>query len=273
MQAMDSIVGNDDLKKQINRIFMKAIKTYKPGVNYKHNTGILFHGVPGVGKSMIIGAILKDYVYPYELFIHKELNKSTLTSSKINKTAKVVDDLRKQIKNDIHHIYILEIDEADDILKRRTHNRHYAGELTSSMLKLIEGIDSPDNKIVLAATNYIGDIDYAIKTRFNMVIEILPPSKEELKLMIKKLIVDEYDICDYSESMLEIWAKHAKGFTGRDISKISIELDDLLWELRNVNSVTKLGFEHINMSIAKRISYNSRIRKLAKEHTIEGERE
>jgi len=251
MTGMHEIVGCEDLKKELKRSFKRMINTDWSKSKRIPPKGIILYGPPGTGKTTIMKAILSEYVTPYDKFIHLNLNKKVLADKNINLTGDKIDKLFLKIKEDSEKIYILTIDEADDIFMARTAGRAYAGELTSNLLNNIEGLSSPTNFYMIAATNYIDHVDLAIRDRLDKQIKIDYPTKEELRKLYLMYIISDFEICDYSEAVLNNWVEHSNGFTGRDITHIANSLEDIQYDLQESNPKATINSSIINFEITQ----------------------
>ena len=68
-------------------------------------------------------------------------------------------------------ISILFLDEFDSIAKSRDNDpTGLAANAVNTILQMMDGIESPDNVAVMAATNYPWNLDTAILRRFNKKI-------------------------------------------------------------------------------------------------------
>ncbi len=131
----------------------------------------LFHGVPGVGKTLaakLLGKYTQRRVFRVDL--------SMVTSKYIGETEKNLAALfdRAQSRD-----WILFFDEADALFGKRTdvkdsHDK-YANQEASYLLQRVEDFDG----LVILASNFKANLDEAFLRRFNQVIRFPFPSREE----------------------------------------------------------------------------------------------
>lgn len=224
---MDKVIGFDSIKRILNTKIRKIIDKKDKRSKF---TGCLVYGTPGCGKTMFLEALLNDLIYPNELFIVKMIDKSNIAVGQINETAKKVNALFNTIKSDQDHIYVLVLDEAEDVFMTRTKAGAYASELTGSWLRNIGGINSPSNYFILAATNYYIRCDPAIVDRLSVKHRLHSPECLERYALIKIMIVDNFEICGFTDEWLKRWAQNSTGLSGRDFTHVQDRLDDREYE-------------------------------------------
>ncbi|NQU87664.1 MAG: ATP-binding protein [Mariniphaga sp.] len=144
----------------------------KPG--YK----ILFYGPPGTGKTFtatLLGKRTGRDVYRIDL--------SLVVSKYIGETEKNLSKLFDKAQN---KDWILFFDEADAIFGKRTNVRDahdkYANQEVSYLLQRIESHPG----LVILASNFKSNIDYAFTRRFNSIVEFKNPNEKERELLWKK---------------------------------------------------------------------------------------
>lgn len=148
---------------------------------------VLFHGVPGTGKTLtatLLGKYTKRDVYRIDL--------STVVSKYIGETEKNLSNLFDKAA---YKDWILFFDEADAIFGKRTNVRDahdkYANQEVSYLLQRVESHPG----LVILATNFKDNIDDAFIRRFQSICEFnMPSSVERFELwklnLPKKLKLD-----------------------------------------------------------------------------------
>ncbi|HSQ85312.1 MAG TPA: ATP-binding protein [Desulfobacterales bacterium] len=253
---IDQIVGFDYLKRVMRTRFKKMLRPNYLTSGMKVPHGIVLSGPPGCGKTEFMSAVVETYCSDSNVFKVDVVDKSNIAKGQINETAKLVNKYFDEIRKDQSKIHILYIDEADDLFVTRKHNKSYASELTGALLRNMEGFNSPNNYYILAATNYEGNIDPAILDRLELNYTVLPPSQIERKQLIELLITSKFDICDISEDWLIKWSgKMTQGFTGRDFTKVQIRLDDILFELQEIDENARISTLSVSMELTKQSGY------------------
>lgn len=174
---------SDDIKGIINAV--------------NHNIGInkfLFVGKPGSGKTESSKQVAR--------LLNRELlmvDFNGLIDSKLGQTSKNLTSLFDSI-NDIAHTskIVVLFDEIDALVLDRINSQDLRemGRLTSTFLKLLDGLDS--EVVIIATTNLYKNIDKALTRRFDAVVDF-----------------DRYnnsDLIEISELLLEENLKYFKGF-------------------------------------------------------------
>ncbi|KNC96486.1 uncharacterized protein SPPG_08076 [Spizellomyces punctatus DAOM BR117] len=145
--------------------------------------GVLLHGPPGCGKTMLAKALAKE---SGATFIN--LHVSTLMEKWFGESQKLVS----AVFTLAHKLQpcIIFIDEIDSFLRERKSQDH---EVTAMMkaefMTLWDGLATGDMRVlVLGATNRPGDIDQAILRRMPKRFEIKLPDAEQRKRVLSLLL-------------------------------------------------------------------------------------
>lgn len=168
---------------------------------------ILYEGPPGCGKTLSAKILAASIGVP---FVHVPLE--TILSKYYGETTRKLAEILAAA-NDLGTCVVF-IDECDSIgLSRdsQTEIHEVTRRTLSVLLRHIDGMDGPQNSILLAATNHKEDIDAALMSRFDVVVSFPLPDAETrtaiLTLYAKHLSQDELN----SISAL------TDGFSGREI--------------------------------------------------------
>lgn len=125
-------------------------------------TGILLYGNPGTGKSSIANAIAAY------------LNCNMVTIDMTNFANLDIAGITTTINADSAR-YVILLDEIDVLFSNRDEtNNKDQNEAISKLLLLLDSVQSPDNVVFVATTNYIDRLDPALirKGRFDKKLEI-----------------------------------------------------------------------------------------------------
>jgi len=203
-QSLKDIGG---LRKVINEVEETVILPMtQPQLFKKFNIdspkGILLHGSPGTGKTMIAKAIANK---TKSTFI--SLSGSELVHKFIGEGAKVVKDLFKIAKEKSPTIIF--IDELDSVAAYRLDSSTGADrEVNRTMTQLLvemDGFHESDKIKIIAATNRLDILDKAILRpgRFDRIIEVGLPDEQErkeiFKIYLEKLPLGKYDLNEIVE--------------------------------------------------------------------------
>ncbi len=110
------------------------------------------------------------------------INLSEIISSKLWETSK---NLSQAFKYAEENDYIIFLDEFDSISKTRSDDKEL-WEMKRVVNWIIQLLDfGSDNLIVIWATNYIENLDSAIRRRFEEVIKFDKPNEDQIRMYIK----------------------------------------------------------------------------------------
>jgi SpoVK/Ycf46/Vps4 family AAA+-type ATPase len=154
-------------------------------------SGIIFYGPPGNGKTTFAEAFATD-----SGFCFVKVSAATFVNRYVGTGANKVKELFTSVKEKMakeNKGCVFLIDEADSIIQRdgviansSTGNEY--SNVTNQMILEIDNLKNCNKKIiVILATNFLEKLDDAMirNGRFDTKIEIGPPSKEDIKNIIK----------------------------------------------------------------------------------------
>lgn len=172
---------------------------------------ILFYGLPGTGKTMLVKALANELEVPLHL-----IKATSLIGDHVGDGASKIHDLFKKASENSPSIIF--IDEIDAVALHRSFQslRVDVSEIVNSLLTEMDGISENEYVITIGATNNPSSLDYAIRSRFEEEIEFKLPNDEE-RLAILKNNLKTMPL-DY-ELNLEKIVKLTKGLSGRDIKE------------------------------------------------------
>lgn len=176
------------------------------------NSSLLLYGPPGTGKTSI--AHLISYKTKLPLVV---VRLDSLVSSLLGNTSK---NIRRIFDFANSRPCILFLDEFDAIAKARDDSKEL-GELKRVINSLLQNIDEFNkSNILIAATNHHEMLDSAIWRRFPMRLEILPPQKNDIQLLLKKyLSKTKYDFKD-NEKKMKMLSEALNSLSAADIKTI-----------------------------------------------------
>lgn len=174
----------DHIDKRLDE-FVSRRKWYEDrGIPYKY--AILFHGVPGTGKTTLAKYIAGKCNRQLVTLSPTELSMTTpYLSGRIALMEDIDCDMSTMARSD---------DLASGVgrgKKDAKGNQHTAN--LGDLLNAIDGINCASDCIIIATTNHIDKIDPALKRkgRFDDVIEVKPLGHNEIVRMVKFFFEDE----------------------------------------------------------------------------------
>jgi len=214
--SFDDIGGLQNIKDEITRSIVLPTQyeeLYKK-FGCRAPKGIIFHGLPGTGKTLMAKAIAS---LNNANFI--SVKGPELLSKWVGESEKGLREIFKKAKQAAPCVIFF--DEIDSIVPAR--GRGSDGSATErilcQMLTEIDGVEDLNGVLILGATNRLDIIDPALLRpgRFGMTLEFKEPTLEErieiLKIHLKgKPIADDVDLLELAEA--------TDGFTGADVMEI-----------------------------------------------------
>jgi len=182
-------------------------------------SGVLLHGPPGTGKTMLAKAVANQ---TDATFI--KMAGSELVHKFIGEGAKLVRDLFELARQ--HQPAVIFIDEIDAIASKRTDSKTSGdAEVQRTMMQLLSEMDGFEERgdiRIIAATNRFDMLDRAILRpgRFDRLIEVPEPDTagREQIFQIHTRTMNVADDVDY-ESLAEL----SDGASGADIKAVCTE--------------------------------------------------
>ena len=181
-------------------------------------SGVLLHGPPGTGKTMLAKAVANE---TNATFI--KMAGSELVQKFIGEGARLVRDLFELASE--HEPAIIFIDEVDAVASTRTESKTSGdAEVQRTMMQLLSEMDGFDDRgeiRIIAATNRFDMLDRAILRpgRFDRLIEV-PKPDETARGRILEIHTQEMNLDDVDLTGL---ATDTDGFTGAELSSLATE--------------------------------------------------
>ncbi|KAI8619370.1 P-loop containing nucleoside triphosphate hydrolase protein [Chytriomyces sp. MP71] len=182
--------------------------------------GILLHGPPGCGKSMLANAIAGESQVPFI-----QISAPSIVSGMSGESEKKIREIFEEAKT--HAPCILFIDEIDAITpKRETAQREMERRIVAQLLTCMDDIslDKTDGKpvLVIGATNRPDSLDPALRRagRFDREIAMGVPDEPARHKILQKL-------CErlrlQGDLDLRRLAKETPGYVGADLNALTAE--------------------------------------------------
>ncbi len=249
------VAGQDEAKYELEEVvdFLKNPKKFTD-IGAKIPKGVLLVGMPGTGKTLLAKAIAGEAGVPY---FH--MSGSDFVEMFVGVGASRVRDLFDQGRKNAPCIIF--IDELDAV--GRTRGAGYGGghdereQTLNQMLVEMDGFDSKDGVIILAATNRPDVLDPALLRpgRFDrQVVVDMPDVKEReaiFRLHASKIPVD-------GEVDMERLARATPGSSGAEIANMVNEAA-LFAARKNKKKVTMEDFEEARDKVMMGVARKSKV--------------
>ena len=205
----DDIIGQKNAKNKI-----KIIKKYMENPEIFGQwapQNILFYGLPGTGKTMLAKALSNNLNIPLYL-----VKATSLIGDHVGDSARQIHELFESASKNAPSLIF--IDEIDAIALHRQYQslRGDVSEIVNSLLTELDGINPNEGVVTIAATNNVGFLDTAVRSRFEEEIEFKLPTTEERKEILQKNIET---IPMKVNIDIDKVAKMSKNMSGRDLKQ------------------------------------------------------
>ena len=211
------VAGVDETKDELQEIvdFMSNPKRFK-ALGAKVPKGILLHGPPGTGKTLLAKAVAHE---SGATFLSQSA--SSFIEMFAGLGAARIRRLFKEARDNAPAIVF--IDELDAVGAKR--GSDVSGERDQTLNQLLvemDGFDSQDNVVVMAASNLLDKLDTALLRpgRFDRQVYVPPPDRKGRIEILKVHTAAKPLGQDVS---LERVARHGSGLTGADLANLANE--------------------------------------------------
>lgn len=219
--GFDDIGGLDDIIEELKEsviypLTMPHLYSHA-GALLAAPSGVLLHGPPGCGKTMLAKALAHE---SGASFIN--LHISTMTEKwygDSNKIVRAVFSLARKLQP-----AIIFIDEIDAVLGTRRSGEHEAsGMVKAEFMTLWDGLTSanaagvPSRIVVLGATNRMHDIDEAILRRMPKKFPVPLPGVQQRRRILQLVLGDTKRDPDFD---FEYIARVTSGMSGSDLKEL-----------------------------------------------------
>ena len=168
-EPLSKVIGHENQKKELLSVidwFKRSKELKARGVSIPR--GVILFGEPGNGKSLLIKEIIKCCDAPVFVFQGEQAN-----------VVEGICETFKQARKAGHAIIVF--DELDLLINKER-------RVIRALQENLDGVESSDDILVLAATNYLREIPPALlrNGRLEKIIRIPYPTGEEALILFKK---------------------------------------------------------------------------------------
>ncbi|CAB0045281.1 unnamed protein product [Trichogramma brassicae] len=196
--SLKSVGGYSHLIKELKQVINIGLKCDMKAFKFHVSRGIILHGPPGVGKSMLSEALLSEFNAHITRIIP-----SHLYNNNLNETELILKDLFKE---------------------KSTSSTNHEKKILASLVTFFNDIQiSEKNIVILAVTSKLDAVDsFLRKPRlFGKEFKMSVPTKEMRKEILLKLI--ETIPNSLNEDDIEQIASETHGFVGADLNSLCSE--------------------------------------------------
>jgi transitional endoplasmic reticulum ATPase len=180
--------------------------------------GILLHGPPGVGKTLLLRAMANELDARFYYVSGPDIIGTYYGEGEGN--------LRRVFGEAAHHApAIIFFDEIDAIAPRRSVASSQAeARLVSQLLALLDGLHRMDGVVAIATTNRLDSLEPALRRpgRFDCEVYIGPPDQQG-RLEILRIHSREMPLSSDALDFLPELAARSHGFVGADLMELCRE--------------------------------------------------
>lgn len=217
-ESLDDIGGMEDIKRELYRSVLLPLRHpdifYRGPKSLRPPKGILLHGPPGTGKTMLARALASEVGVPF-----LSLTASSLESKWWGESPKLIESAFKLARGELAPCIVF-FDEIDGIGRRRNElDQSCVYSFKTELLRNLDGVDNDADSpvMVLACTNAPDSLDPALRRRLPHTVHVGKPDARARYSILRRLLKEEATV---DKSVVRAVAQKTEGFTGSDLSAL-----------------------------------------------------
>lgn len=247
--SWDDVGGLENVKDDLieSVIWPMKHRNFYEALDVKSPKGILLHGPPGTGKTLLAKALANRTEVNFI-----SIKGAELLSKYVGESERAVREVFKKAKQVSPCIVFF--DELDALCPKRSESNstRVSERVVSQLLAEIDGVEELPDVLVLAATNRIDMIEPALLRpgRFDLVVEIPTPSKQEI-LEVLKIHTRKKPLG--TDVKLTALAEQLEGRTGADVKLVCnrASLHAIKEHLGKNKKVIKICRRHFDLALSE----------------------
>lgn len=216
--TLANVGGHDDAKRELRASVILPMRSphvfYDPNVRtVRPPRGVLLHGPPGTGKTMLARAAAHEARVPLIT-----LHSAALESKWFGETPKLLNAVFTEARTRYAPCLIF-MDEIDGLGRARSEqDQSCVYSFKCELLRNMDTLDGGAPVVVLACTNHVHALDPALRRRFQRTLHIGAPQEAERASILRALLKDETS--SKKGSVADALARRTPGMTGADLTSL-----------------------------------------------------
>lgn len=186
--------------------------------------GVLFHGPPGTGKTLLARALANSCSTENQKVAFFMRKGADVLSKWVGESERQLKTLFEQARSMAPSIIFF--DEIDGLAPVRSAKQDQIhSSVVTTLLALMDGLDSRGQVVVIGATNRIDSVDGALRRpgRFDREFNFPLPERKSRKEILKIHMSKWEGMNDVNEELLDELADCTKGYCGSDLKALCTE--------------------------------------------------